>query len=227
MNMKKSKWFVLTGLLFLSISCKKENDEPQAKPQVFDYDRNIYNTVKIGDQLWLKENLKVKHYQDGTPIPNITDAKEWSNLKSGALCNYNNNDSLFEIYGCLYNNYAMTDSRELCPSGWNVPSQSDWDILIAYVGQSTASIKLKETGTEHWINQNNDVSNSTDFTALPGGLRIENGDFINLNSWAFFGTKTLDSDSLSRVTILFDDLANPGIGADYRQSGYSIRCIKD
>jgi uncharacterized protein (TIGR02145 family) len=158
---------------------------------VTDIDGNQYNTVIIGTQEWMKENLNVSKYSDGTPIPQVTDPTAWSNLTTGAWCYYNNDTSLGNTYGKMYNWYAVAgiwqaesnpptsaeiaSRKSLAPSDWNVPSVADWSSLFNYLGgNSVAGGKMKEAGLNHWLDPNTDATNSSGFTGLPGGYRPTN-----------------------------------------------------
>lgn len=155
-----------------------------------DIDANQYNTVVIGNQEWLKENLNVSKYADGTPIPEVTDPTAWSGLTTGAWCYYNNDTTLGSTYGKMYNWYAVagihdndstTPNKSLAPSDWNVPSLSDFNILINHLGGAgVAGGKMKEVGLTHWLDPNTDATDSSGFTGLPGGYRASNGIMQNL-----------------------------------------------
>jgi uncharacterized protein (TIGR02145 family) len=150
---------------------------------VTDIDGNVYQTVKIGGQWWMAENLKVTHYRNGEAIPNITSNSEWAGLSSGAYCAYDNNNSNIATYGLLYNWYTVVDSRNIAPAGWHVPTDEEWKQLEIYLGMSQSDAdkpglrgsdeggKLKETGTAHWHSPNIGATNSSGFSALPGGCR--------------------------------------------------------
>ena len=101
---------------------------------VTDIDGNIYNTVTIGSQVWMVENLRVSKYRDGTSIPNVTDNTQWTNLTTGAYCYYDNNSSFNNIYGKLYNWYAVNNSKNIAPLGWHIPSDAEWITLYNYLG---------------------------------------------------------------------------------------------
>jgi uncharacterized protein (TIGR02145 family) len=133
-----------------------------------DLDGNIYQTVTIGTQIWMAQNLKTTHYRDGSAVSNVTD-ELWNTLTTGVYVNYNNsNDS--ETYSKIYNGFAATDSRFLCPTGWHLPASNDLSILLPYLGGSNgAGNKLKEAGTTHWLSQNTGATNESGFTTLPGG----------------------------------------------------------
>ena len=160
-------------------------------PTVTDYDGNVYQTVKIGSQIWMVGNLKVAHYNNGDSIPNVTDQNTWNGLTTGVLCACNNDQSNVKTYGYLYNYYVISDPRGICPSGWHVPSLAEWQTLSQSCGgDAMAGGALKETGTTHWDAPNTGATNSSGFTALPGGGRVPTG-FIALgNSVAFWSTTT-------------------------------------
>lgn len=141
---------------------------------VDDNDGNTYITIEIGTQVWMMENLKTTKYRDGTSIPNVTDDVLWADLSSGAYCNYDNDDANGDTYGRLYNGYAVDDSRNIAPEGWHVATGVDVLTLLNYVGGTGKwGGKLKEAGTEHWNSPNMGADNSSVFTALPGGFRME------------------------------------------------------
>lgn len=145
-NMNK----VLFFLFLILLSCNKNDNISVVKKEVKDFDGNVYDTVVIGTQVWLVQDLKVTHYQNGDPIPNVTDGTNWSSLTSGAYCDYDNAPSNSTIYGKLYNWFTVRDSRNICPSGWHVPTDAEWETLINHLGGSeVAGCKLKEQGTEH------------------------------------------------------------------------------
>jgi len=216
--------FVLFGLLFiLTNNCKKESNSNL----VSDIDGNIYDTVAIGTQVWLVENLNVTHYRNGDPIPNVTDSAEWVNLTTGAYCNYDNSSANAEIYGRLYNWFAVNDSRNIAPIGWHVATLDEWIILENYLGSDTvAGGKLKETGTTHWTDPNTAATNESGFTALPGGLREPAGFFYidaKIGNWwttSANGSKAWHAytDAVTGSLLLID---SP------KAVGYSVRCVKD
>jgi uncharacterized protein (TIGR02145 family) len=138
---------------------------------VQDIEGNIYKTIKIGDQIWMAENLRTITYNDGTPIPNPDDNDVW--LRTDAWCNYYYDSSNVAIYGRLYNQNAILSTHKICPSGWHPSTYEEWIILETYLGGSVvAGGKLKETDTTHWKSPNIGATNSSGFTALPGGTRI-------------------------------------------------------
>jgi uncharacterized protein (TIGR02145 family) len=137
---------------------------------VTDIDGNAYNIVTIGGQAWMKENLKVTKYKDGTTIPLVTATGAWVALTTPGYSFYNNSVT-GGVYGALYNWYTVNTGK-LCPTGWHVPSTTEWTTLETFLGgASVAGGKLKETGTSKWFSPNTGATNETGFTALPGGAR--------------------------------------------------------
>jgi uncharacterized protein (TIGR02145 family) len=202
---------------------------------VTDQQGNVYKTIVIGTQEWMAENLKSTIYQNGDLIPNLIDNAEWSNLSTGAWCYYNN-DSLFNCpYGKLYNWYAASDPRNVCPVGWHVPNDNDWPVLFNYLGGlGIAGGKMKTTGSQYWQGVGgtiNAASNESGFSALPAGARglsviPGNQTFTNLSSTTQFWSST-DTPSLGKNQNLGILETGPGPGISNKMTGYSLRCIKD
>jgi uncharacterized protein (TIGR02145 family) len=196
---------------------------------VTDIDGNTYPTLTIGNQCWLKENLKTSKYADGSPIANISDKTVWANTTSGAWCWYNDSAKYEPIYGKLYNWYTVNDSRKVCPAGWHVPSKTEWEELINAVGGSNvAAGHLKESGTTHW-DTNSGADNSSNFTALPGGVRTDTGgSFMYLGSQGHWWSSTPDGSFAYQTDIntLYNYLAYPILRKSIK-NGFSIRCVKD
>ncbi|NVO10126.1 MAG: fibrobacter succinogenes major paralogous domain-containing protein [Bacteroidales bacterium] len=190
---------------------------------VTDIDGNVYKTVIIGTQEWMAENLKVTHYRNGDPITNITDNTQWINNRTqGAWCSYNNDAANKNIYGLLYNYYTIADSRGICPIGWHVPSDAEWNILISYLGGvNIAGYKMKKAGDRI------DADNSSGFTALLGGARdYDFGTFYALKSLAQWWSSTGDQyNAWSRYINSTEKSVHRDGPLNY--AGISIRCIKD
>jgi uncharacterized protein (TIGR02145 family) len=196
--------------------------------QVTDFDGNVYHTIKIGTQIWMAENLKATHYRNGSLIQYVMDNTTWSNLLSGAYCDYNNDITKSEIYGKLYNWYAVHDSRNIAPLGWHVASFAEWETLISFLGGSgVAGGKLKETGFIHWTSPNTGASNETGFSALPGGQRDDIGSYLGIGNKAYWWTSTeLITNWPGYASVSF----NSGTLTDdfiEVERGLSVRCIKD
>ena len=196
------------------------------KKAATDIDGNVYHTVKIGSQVWMRENLKVTKYRNGDPVPNITDGTQWKNTTTGAYCNYDNNAFNAGIYGRIYNWHAVNDSRKIAPEGWHVASDAEWTSLTNYLGgESVAGGKLK--GFDLWLSPNAEATNESGFTALPGGTRYFDGAFDNKNLLGYWWTSTqIDGTASWYRTVPWDDGRVHRFGHLFN-SGFSVRCIKD
>ncbi len=194
---------------------------------VTDYDGNIYDTIHIGTQIWMKQNLKTIHYNNGTPIPNISDNANWAVLTTGAYCYNNNTLSNSATYGKLYNWYSV-NTGNLCPLNWHVPSDAEWTILENYLGGDTiAGGKLKEAGLAHWVSPNTGATNSSGFTALPGGFRFYDGSYGSIGSFGNWWSSTEFTNSTIPSRFIRFDLSNIGSSAYDKTCGFSVRCLKD
>ncbi|HPI30692.1 MAG TPA: FISUMP domain-containing protein, partial [Bacteroidales bacterium] len=195
---------------------------------VTDIDGNIYNIVTIGTQVWMKENLKVTKLNDESAIPLVSNETAWAYLTSPGFCWYANNDTTYgNIYGALYNWYAVNTAK-LCPAGWHVPRDAEWTTLTNYLGGlSVAGGKLKEAGTEHWASPNTGATNETNFTALPGGSRTADGLFSAIGSFGiFWSTDTVSAAHAKTHALSFNntDITN---NINLKTQGVSVRCICD
>jgi uncharacterized protein (TIGR02145 family) len=190
---------------------------------VTDIDGNVYKTVRIGQQTWMAENLKTTKYRNGETITLITDNTQLTGLNTGAYCFYDYAPSNGAIYGALYNYTAVIDSRVLCPSGWHVPNSSEWSMLNSYL-ISDQSLKLNESGTNHWKSPYTGADNSSGFTALPGGLRnSEKFDVLSLGGYWWSATK----DDIILLNRSYRDVYI-GLQNYYPKATFcSVRCIKD
>ncbi len=198
--------------------------------QITDADGNVYHSVTIGTQTWLVENLKTTHYQNAEPIANVKEFKAWFALTTGAWCDNMNDPANGAKYGKLYNYYAVTDSRKIAPVGWHVPTDAEWTTLTTYLGGlSIAGGKLKEVGTVNWA-INTGATNETDFTALPGGNRLDSGwgyDIPYIGNSASFWTSTLNTtDTAWNRDIEYTD-NGMYVFSGAKNAGFSVRCIKD
>jgi len=196
---------------------------------VTDIDGNVYNTVIIGSQTWLKEDLKVTKYNNGQIIQHITDINGWKSFNpGGAYCWYNNDVGNKSTYGALYNWYAVYTGN-LCPEGWHVPTDAEWTILTTYLGIKVAGGKLKETGTSYWAQPNKGADNSSGFTALPGGFRDNIGSFRSIGYVGHWWSSTqyrfdYNSACYRRMYNTSSDAASYFAP---KNIGNSVRCVKD
>lgn len=194
---------------------------------VRDLDGNVYKTVQIGQQTWMAENLKTTQYNDGESIPRIMDDSEWANDTDGGYCYYDNEFSNKYLYGALYN-WNAVNSGLLCPSGWHVPTESEWSSLTDFLGgESEAGGKLKEAGTAHWASPNTGATNETGLTALPGGSRYASSEFYGIGSNNLWWSATESTTELAYFHYLSSDEQNIRTFDGSKKSGCSVRCIQD
>lgn len=211
-------------LLWISVTgCEKDEKPEYSGETVTDIDGNVYNTVKIGNQLWMAEDLKVTRYNDGTAIPFISEKAVWANTRRGAFCWYNNE----EKWGTLYNWFAV-DSNRLAPAGWHIPTHQEWTAFSDFLGgEDVAGGKLKETGGVRWNSPNNSATNDYWFTAVPGGLRSLDGTFSYFGGGAYWWTSTVyDGANAWARNIYWNGIA---VGREHigYVHGLSVRCVKD
>ena len=245
-----SALFTMSLVLIIPFSCKKtvkvENNDGNGNimfnqsityGSLKDLENNNYKTVTIGTQVWMAENLKSTKYKNGDLVGTTTPATlviagesdpkyQWA---------YAGKESNVSDYGRLYTWYAVTDSRGVCPSGWHVPSTVEWTTLIDYCGgASFAGGKLKESGSIHW-----DVpiptivsSNSSGFTALPGGYRtadvINNiTPFLSIGNYGNWWSSTATEQENAESFLLSSGSNYGGMSVGLMYEGFSVRCIKD
>jgi uncharacterized protein (TIGR02145 family) len=185
-----------------------------------------FKTVQIGNQVWMAENLNVDHYRNGDLIPNVKDEGQWSELNSGAWCYYNNELANGEIYGKLYNWYAVNDKREICPVGWHVPSYKEWSSLkLNFISSENVGGELKSKN--FWMAPNTGAVNSVGFNAFPGGYREENGKCIDLKKFGDWWCQSEYDNELAWYEKLSFNNASLKRHATAKQFGLSVRCVKD
>jgi uncharacterized protein (TIGR02145 family) len=202
-----------------------------------DIEGNIYKTIKIGDQVWMAENLKTTKYNDGTVIPLITDGTLWGTASTNgaaAYCWYNapNESTNLTTYGALYNWYAVdtlsNGNKNVCPTGWHVPTDGEWTTLTTYLGgEGVAGGKMKEAGLAHWKSPNEGATNESGFAGRPGGFHSNRGTFSNVGyygSW-WSSSEFNTTDAWSRDLVYDDDLVLRG--SFNKGSGFSVRCLRD
>lgn len=218
------------------------------------FKKNIYSTaiedssvcptcsdgvVTIGTQTWTICNTDITQYRDGTIIPEITDPTAWGSLTTGAWCYYANNSVNGTTYGKLYNAYAILGifdaasfsdpllRKEFAPVGYHVPSTSEFNILTGYLGGAIAGGKLKEAGFTHWISPNTGATNSSCFTGLPGGIRVDDGTFFFINSFGdWWGTTEAIDGNVGGLRLTANS-TTVTIGTVDKGWGRSVRFIQD
>ena len=203
------------------------------KAQVSDVDGNTYQTVIIGDQNWMAENLKTTRYATGDTIPNVINKEKWLNLTDGAWSYYKNDEKFNEVYGKLYNWYNVIDERNVCPNGWHVPSDAEWKILADFIisngHEGREGLALKSING--WNTFDGLSGNGTDdygFHALPGGNRNINGNFSNLGKNGYWWSTSEHANPVNAWSrYLYSNNRNIMNYEDFKNYGFSIRCLQD
>jgi uncharacterized protein (TIGR02145 family) len=244
MQSKKSHSIYAIGIIvifwMLSFSCEKEDNSNPTNGKttalfnsqlvygtMTDQDDNIYKTITIGTQTWMAENLRTTKYNDGSIIP--TGEISWQIIDSGTCCTYNNTTNLDTIasIGRLYNWYAV-NTQKLAPDNWHVATYNDWTTLIEYLGgEFIAADKLKEIGTEHWLETNENVTNASGFTALPSGSTYNGSVFFGSTHFCNIWTATeMDSTFAFNIYMTYLGPGASRVGAT-KTHGFSVRCVKN
>jgi uncharacterized protein (TIGR02145 family) len=211
---------------------------------VTDIDGNIYQNVQIGDQLWMAENLKVIHYKNGDEIPTGYSNSEWANLSTGAYAVYNDDPSNTDVYGNLYNWYAVEDERGVCPAGWNVPTDDEIKQLEMYLGMSQS--EADDTGyrgtnegsklvgkSDLWNGgalDNNPEFGTSGFDFLPGGYRdnYNFGNYYSMGGYGYFWSSTEFNNGSAWYRLLGYDYSEINrFNFGYKRYGFSVRCVRD
>lgn len=191
-----------------------------------DIDGNAYPTIRIGNQVWMAENLRVTRYRNGDPIPFVFLNADWAVLTSGAGCwlyGYEAN----AMYGAFYNWYAVNDSRGLCPEGWRTPTDAEWTAFTTMLGGlNVAGGKLKATSLL-WSAPNTAATNSTGFSALPGGYRATDGLFNGIDNFGIFWSSTETSTPNVWTRILSYNSATVYRDSYSKGYGLNVRCLRD
>jgi uncharacterized protein (TIGR02145 family) len=198
-----------------------------------DQEGNEYKTIVIGTQEWMAENLKTSIYRNGDVIPTGLSSSQWNNTVQGAWSYFQNDASRNCPFGKLYNWYACVDARELCPTGWHVPTDADWTVLSDYLGgEAIAGGKMKTPGisdsaTGLWSTPNFGATNSSGFSGIPGGYRLLQGPYSNLEFIGYYWSSS-DFVTLSAYYryLIYDDVDLTRATGDKR-NGFSVRCLRD
>lgn len=195
---------------------------------VTDIDGYVYEVVSIGNQKWMAENLKTSRYRDGSIITLMSADSLWSSCRTGAFSSYDNKNSNVVNLGGLYNWYAVNDSRGLCPTGWHVPSNDDFTIMTNYLGGlKSAGGKMKEYGSDYWLDPNTGADNSSLFSAIGTGFRDRKGIFSSIRKVTYFWTSTEYTASHGIARSLQHDTKSVSFSGNFKESGFAVRCIKD
>jgi len=242
--MQKQVFYIV---LFLSVFCAKNPFFPEPVPDepLMDIDGNVYQTVRIGNQVWMAENLRTTRYNDGTPVSLDTSKTTWTYTKTEKYCYYGNitNADSIRKFGALYNWFAV-NTKKLAPSGWHIPTYAEWDTLQNYmiskgynydgvttgnkIGKSLAAktdwVTSTNTGA---VGNNQEQNNSSGFSAFPGGMRYSDGGFDGIGCRGSFWTATECTPADSRYRYL--NFSNGYLLKSYfhKSCGFSVRCVRD
>jgi uncharacterized protein (TIGR02145 family) len=193
-----------------------------------DQEGNTYKTIVIGTQEWMAENLNTSIYRNGDAIHTNLDTISWRNTTSGAWAYYNNDTSYACPRGKLYNWFACTDARNLCPQGWHIPSDDDWTELTNYLGgDAIAGSKMKSSGTLYWLSSNTESDNSSGFSATSGGMRHRNGTYQLIGANGQWWSSTPFNSTSAWNRLLISGNINAEIIASRKEYGFSVRCLRD
>jgi uncharacterized protein (TIGR02145 family) len=212
---------------------------------VTDQDNNTYKTIQIGTQTWMAENLRTTKYNDGSSIPLVSDNLQWAkNWNNGTnlqqlpmMCWYENDRSTNTAnkFGALYNWFVVNPStngnKNVCPTGWHVPTDAEWTILMTFLGgEELAGGKMKSTGTQYWLTPNTGATNSSGFSGLPGGNRKYDGElfqsFALKGSW-WSNTQSTTTNYGVWAREIYYNSTSAGRDVRNKAHGYSVRCLKD
>lgn len=240
------RYILLFLILFYFASCMEKptaididslNTPPSSETgTVTDIDGTVYQTVKIGDQWWMSENLKVTHYRNGDAIPNVTDKSAWDGLSTCAYCVYNNDAGNVSTYGLLYNWYSVVDSRNIAPVGWHVPTDEEWKQLEMYLGMSQSDADSTSTrgtdegsklkATSGWYDNGNGT-NESGFKALPGGYRTDFGNFTVIGQNGFWWAFSDGGSNSTWYRTLGYSYSAVYRDSSSKQTGFSVRLVRD
>ncbi len=193
------------------------------------YNGHTYSSVVLGNgQEWMSENLKTANYRNGDPIPTGLDDATWGSTAAGAYAIYDNDNANEAIYGKLYNWYAVTDPRHVCPSGWHEPTDAEWTVLTDYLGgEEVAGGKMKTMGVQYWLTPNQDASNESGFSGLPGGSRGLFGPFFPIGYDGGWWSSTDYNTTSAWHRALFYNSENAFVYNNGKFYGLSVRCLRD
>jgi len=237
---KKFNLFAIFAIFLMFASSCTEEDSSNT---VTDIDGNVYQTVKIGTQTWMVENLKTTKYNDGTSIPLVSDDNAWLVFSTPGYCYYNNDAANKTTYGALYNWYTVNTGK-LAPTGWHVPTDAEWTTLENYLiangynydGMTTGNKIAKSlAATTGWVTSTdiggvgNDLTknNTSGFAGLPGGCRYTNGTFNYIGANGNWWSSTEDGADGALARYLYYNYGDFCRGGNGGQGGLSVRCVRD
>ena len=217
---------IMGVILIVTNSCKKATNSDT----ITDIDGNVYTSITIGTQTWMLENLRTTRLNDGTVVPLVTDAAAWGSMSAPAYCWYNYNETGYKnTYGALYN-WLTVNTDNLCPQGWHIPTDAEWDIMVNFLGgEGVAGGKMRGSGMmSHWGGGNMmGVNNETGFAALPGGFCDSNGMFNGLASNGYWWSATENDEANAWYRFMSSNNTAVNRGYGLKLQGCSVRCIKN
>jgi uncharacterized protein (TIGR02145 family) len=230
---------VLSSDFSVNAQTNNTNSTESVPSIVKDIDGNVYHTVVIGKQVWLQENLRTKKYRNGKSIAkNITKA-QWSTDKSGACAVYDNDSIKENAFGLLYNWYAIANPAGLCPVGWHVPKDSEWNTMVNYLDEyaDTTELKrvqseiaggeLKEIGYAHWTTPNTGATGTSNFLGYAGGNKSIDGKCNDVGAYGYWWTATASSAAEAYGRLLSYFNGNIDRFKTSKNLGFSVRCLKN
>ena len=236
--MKKLITFIL-GIAFVFGCTSNNNSDGDSSiynytqgANITDVDGNSYPTIvtNCSNQIWMQKNLNVSRYRNGDIIPQVTDVTQWNQLTTGAWCYYNNDPLNGPIYGKLYNWYAVNDQRGLAPTGYHIPSDSEWTNLISCLGgNNVAGGAMKESSSINWVSPNTGATNSSGFTGIPGGYNDYGFNHIGIRGYWWTSSEYISQGGVDygKFYALYNFIASVDYSYTFKTRGYSVRCIKD
>jgi uncharacterized protein (TIGR02145 family) len=222
--MRKIQFLLLLFIVVQVISCQHQSSEEKVEQTELTID---IASIKIGNQVWMAENLSVSHYQNGDPISMLEPDDFWRQTTEGAWSYYNNDSANFAKCGKLYNWHAVNDDRKICPKGWRMPDLKDFATLIEFLGtDSTAGhfLKLRDSA---WVKNHPLDTNTVNFSALPAGYRLTNGEFLNFGVISCFWTSTPGDNNNAWDVFILGKSGMVGKSQTGFEHGFSCRCLKE
>ena len=217
---------VFVTLMMVATGCKDDDDQPQ-RYALEDIDGNVYDAISIGAQIWMTDNLRVTKFNDGTLLTYANPDDDLMNLTSGSMSYYDDNPANASTYGALYNWHAV-GSGKLCPNGWHIPSDGEWNTLINFLGgEDVAGGHMKAIGTSHWNAPNQEATNNSGFTALPAGYLFDNGNYNSIGNITHWWTATENGAQEAFDRYVYFQNGKVVKGTYSKQVFYSCRCVKD
>lgn len=231
--------FLAAIIFFLNINSFAQFNPALKYGEVKDFEGNTYKTIKIGNQTWMAENLRTTTYRDGSKITIVADSTQWANNFNNSttlpmMCWYKNDQATHTAnkFGALYNWYAINPAtngnKNVCPTGWHVPTQGDWTTLTTFLGVDAGG-RMKVNGTQYWASPNAGATNSSGFSGLPGGYRDSDGSFAGFSKYGYSWSST-DGDDDYDVAWTLPLYAKSAFVNWYlltKANGFSVRCLRD